>query len=75
MEIVDDCLLYQDRVIITKELQMQVLNILHGIHAGVVKMKRLARQSVYWFGINSQIEEFVKKSDACNSMAPISGTN
>lgn len=72
IEIIDDCLLYQDRVVIPKELQKPVLNLLHGNHSGIVKMKRLARQSVYWFGINSQIEEFVKECEVCNSMAVVS---
>lgn len=34
----------------------------------MVKMKQLARRTVYWFGINSDIEKFVSNCDVCNSM-------
>ncbi|XP_058445439.1 uncharacterized protein K02A2.6-like [Malaya genurostris] len=68
LEIIDDCLLYQDRVVIPQVMQSGILKLLHANHAGVVKMKLLARRSVYWFGINKDIENFAKQCDICSSM-------
>lgn len=47
----------------------QILELLHGNHAGIVKMKQLARLMVYWFGINNDIEKYVDSCLTCNSMA------
>ncbi|XP_062712910.1 uncharacterized protein K02A2.6 [Aedes albopictus] len=69
LEINEDCLIYQDRVIIPQQLQSEMLRLLHASHAGIVKMKQLARRSVYWYGINADIENFVRECDACASMA------
>ena len=68
LELVDDCLLYQNRVVIPVAMKDRILKLLHANHAGIVKMKRLARQSVYWFGINSDIVDYVTACDTCNSM-------
>lgn len=68
LEFVDECLLYQNRVVIPATMKNAILKLLHANHAGIVKMKRLARQCVYWFGINSDIERYVTTCDTCNSM-------
>lgn len=68
LEIIEDCLLYQDRVVIPQIMQNKVLDLLHANHAGIVKMKQLARRYVYWFGINSDIDKFVPSCDICSSM-------
>ncbi|XP_058819450.1 uncharacterized protein K02A2.6-like isoform X1 [Topomyia yanbarensis] len=69
LEIVDECLMYQNRVVIPQLMQNETLKLLHANHAGMVKMKQLARRSVYWYGLNSDIERFVKSCHECNSMA------
>lgn len=69
LESVEECLLYKDRVIVPKMYQKPILKLLHNNHAGIVKMKQLARSMVYWFGINSDIEQFVTSCETCNSMA------
>lgn len=51
LELVDGCLLFMDTVIVPKVFQSQVLKLLHANHSGVIKMKQLARNTVYWFGI------------------------
>lgn len=71
LELVDGCLLYQDRVIIPHQMQKEILKLLHANHSGIVKMKQLARRTVYWYGINKAIECFVTKCDACNGMAVV----
>lgn len=71
LELVDDCLLFMDRIIIPKVYQKKILKLLHANHAGIVKMKQLARNTVYWFGINTDIEKYVTDCECCNSMAII----
>ncbi|XP_055532770.1 uncharacterized protein K02A2.6-like [Wyeomyia smithii] len=69
LEIVDECLLYKTRVVIPQLLQGEILKLLHVNHAGMCKMKQLARGTVFWFGINSDIEKYVSSCDVCSSMA------
>lgn len=51
-----------------KSLQEKILKLLHANHDGFVKIKQLARRTVFWFGINADIEQFVKSCGACNQM-------
>lgn len=71
LEIVDECLMFQDRVVIPQKMQSDILKLLHANHTGMVRMKQLARRTVYWFGINSDIEKYVRFCDACISMGVI----
>ncbi|XP_055620700.1 uncharacterized protein K02A2.6-like isoform X2 [Toxorhynchites rutilus septentrionalis] len=71
LEVVKGCLLYQDRVIIPKILRTDVVKLLHANHIGIVKMKQLARQTVFWSGMNMDIENFVKKCEACIKMGTV----
>ncbi|XP_052563134.1 uncharacterized protein K02A2.6-like isoform X1 [Culex pipiens pallens] len=66
LEVVEGCVLYQDRVVIPRLMQSGILTLLHANHAGIVKMKH-----VYWFGINKDIESFVSTCDVCASMAVV----
>ena len=68
LEIVDGCILFQDRVIIPHTMQNMILKMLHKNHTGITKMKQLARRSVYWFGLNKDIEHFAKSCRVCNEM-------
>lgn len=68
LELVDDCLLFMDRVVVPRIFHAKILRQLHANHSGVIKMKQLARNAVYWFGINTDIEKHVAECDACNSM-------
>lgn len=55
-------------MVIPKSMQKGILKLLHCNHSGVVKMKQLARRSVYWFNINADIESYVRYCDPCNRM-------
>lgn len=71
LEELDGCLIFQDRIAIPTKLQNSVLKLLHRNHSGITKFKQLARRSVYWFGINSDIESFVKHCRVCSQMAVV----
>lgn len=50
------CILYKYRVVIPFKLQNRVLNEVHTGHLGIVKMKSIARNYVYWPSIDKDIE-------------------
>lgn len=54
-----------NRIIVPKEKRRKVLHQLHRAHCGTEKMKRKARNAVYWPQISAQIEEFVASCALC----------
>ncbi|CAI5445708.1 unnamed protein product [Caenorhabditis angaria] len=69
LTMVQNCLLFSDRIIIPKTLQNRVLQNLHKAHPGQTRMKMLARSFVYWPNIDSQIEQLVRNCPRCASAA------
>ncbi|UYV63280.1 K02A2.6-like [Cordylochernes scorpioides] len=63
--IVRNCLFFGNRMIIPDSLREYVLKIIHENHIGVNKMKTLARSSVYWPGMDEQIEKLSKSCSTC----------
>ncbi|GBO02098.1 Uncharacterized protein K02A2.6 [Araneus ventricosus] len=61
----DGCILYGQRVSISKKCQKNVLDELHTGHLGMVKMKALARSFVYWKDIDKDIEDAVRNCVDC----------
>lgn len=54
-----------NRVVIPTSLQSLVLSELHYTHLGITKMKQLARNYVYWYRIDKDIEKLVKGCAEC----------
>jgi transposase InsO family protein len=65
LTIMNDCLLYGNRVVIPQSLKKQVLQILHTGHFGMQRMKQLARTAVYWPGIDADIETMCRQCADC----------
>lgn len=63
----NNCLYYGNRVVIPKKLIQGVLEILHKDHKGIVRMKALARGSVWWVGVDNDVEAYVKSCFVCAS--------
>lgn len=61
----ENCLFFGNRLVIPKSATLGVLELLHKDHRGMVRMKALARGSVWWFGIDADIEAFVRSCDVC----------
>ena len=59
------CLLWGLRVIIPTTLQTRMLKELHAAHAGIVKIKAVARSIMWWPKMDHEIEEVVSKCDSC----------
>ena len=58
------------QVIIPEPLQEDILNQLHESHMGIEKTRRLARQSVYWPGMNDDISQMIKRCGICQELQP-----
>ena len=54
-----------NRIVIPKDLQQEVLSELHSDHLGIHKCKERAHCSLWWPGINVDIEEYIKKCRVC----------
>ncbi|XP_045778211.1 uncharacterized protein K02A2.6-like [Maniola jurtina] len=64
------CLIWGYRMIIPKILRERVLKEIHDGHPGIVKMKQIARNYVYWEGLDADIERVSAQCAACVSQRP-----
>ena len=71
LSLYQDIVLFNDRVVIPKALQTELLQRLHVGHQGQERCKNLARKSVYWKGINSDIDNMVRECEACLLQRPL----
>ena len=58
------------RIVIPTTMRTEALKVLHTAHQGMVKTKQLARDLMYWPGINSQIEDMVGRCSTCQERRP-----
>ena len=65
LSIQNNCLLWGSRVIVPPKLRERVLQELHESHPGSSRMKRLARQYVWWPRMDEDIERMVKNCSNC----------
>ncbi|GFR70641.1 Pol polyprotein [Elysia marginata] len=68
--IVDDLLLHNDRIVIPRDMRLEMLNKLHESQFGIPKCRALAQTSVWWPNVSSQIEDMVKKCSVCTKLKP-----
>lgn len=66
---VEGCLLLGQRVFIPLQLRQRILKSLHTAHPGMVRMKSVARQHVFWPGMDKEIEQFVRHCTECQMTA------
>ena len=57
--------MYLDRIVIPKSLRTDILNRIHEGHQGRERCKILARKSVYWNGMNADIDKIVEGCEPC----------
>ena len=65
LTVIDDLLLFDDRIVIPSALRLGILQLLHEGHQGITKTKALTSTCVWWSYISSQIETMVNKCATC----------
>ncbi|XP_065190896.1 uncharacterized protein K02A2.6-like [Sycon ciliatum] len=58
------------RIVVPASLRASTLIDLHAAHQGLTRTKRRARQTVYWPGMNSELDTLVRSCDACREFQP-----
>ena len=61
----NNLLLYQNRLVIPKQQQQQVLQKLHNSHQGIQCCRLRAKSLVWWLHIHSDIDNFIKQCRVC----------
>lgn len=69
LDVIDGCVFYGERIVIPARYRNIILETLHEGHPGAVRMKLLAREKVFWPGIDADIEKAVRKCESCASNA------
>lgn len=65
LSIQDGLILKSERIVIPATMQKLILERLHLGHSGRERTKEKARNSVYWPGLNSAIDDMVDRCSAC----------
>ena len=65
LSIVGDCLLWGSRVIIPTSCHVKILQDLHREHAGMSRMKAIARSYFWWPSLDKAIESIVSSCGSC----------
>jgi hypothetical protein len=65
LSIDSDCIFMNNRIIIPTSLKLQMLEILHSNHLGILRMKQVAREYCFLFGMNKDIENFDNSCENC----------
>jgi transposase InsO family protein len=65
---IEGCIISGERTVIPEgPLRNKILKALHLAHPGMVRMKALSRQYVYWPGLDTDIEQMVRTCEECRS--------
>ena len=67
LAIYDGIIFKGERVVIPKSMQSDMLHLIHYSHQGLVKSKQLARDVIFWKGMNMQIEDLISKCATCQT--------
>ena len=65
LSVEDGIIFYGNRIVIPRAMMKEVLKRLHSSHQGIERSKQRARQTVFWPGINNDIETTVSACDQC----------
>ena len=65
LSVLDGCVPRGNRVVIPRAGRERVMDLLHDGHPGIVKMKGIARQVVWWPGIDGDLTAKVQQCETC----------
>ena len=75
LSIIDGIVLKGTCIIVPERLRPQILKQLHYAHLGVHKTCSMAKPTVYWPNIHTEIENMVKSCIACSELLQIRPAN
>jgi len=61
----DGLIVKGQRIVVPTVMRKEMINILHIGHPGIQQIKERARESLFWPGINSQLEQAVTSCESC----------
>ncbi|CAH8666328.1 unnamed protein product [Schistosoma bovis] len=67
--VVNECLMFGDRVVVPESLRSKVLKQFHTGHPGIKRMKSIARSYAYWPLMDQHIVDLVSKCTQCQQAA------
>ena len=70
LSVIDDLLLYDDRLVIPRYNRMEMLDKVHTGHLGITKCRMRPSQSVWWPGAHDSIAEMVLRCNTCAKHRP-----
>lgn len=65
LSIFDSIILKGNCIVIPSSMRKDIKNLLHCGHLGIVKTKSLARVSIYWPGMSTDIEDLIQSCSIC----------
>ena len=63
------------KAVIPKSIQQKIFRMLREGHSEILRMKMLAKNTVYWYGLNEDIERMVRNCDACQEATKLPTKN
>jgi hypothetical protein len=70
LSVEDGLVLFGRRIVFPRPARRELIQKLHATHQGIVRMKRRARQTVFWPGISNDITLWVESCQACQERLP-----
>ena len=70
LTVINNIVMYQDRIVVPPSLREKVLSNLHSAHQGVSSMNLRARACIYWPGITADVEKAREICRPCHRNAP-----
>ena len=65
LSICNDLLLFNNRIVVPKDMRKETLNKIHVGHQGIERCHKRAMSSVWWPGISGQISQMVRNCQSC----------
>ena len=66
----DELVVYGCRLLIPRQMRREILNQLHEAHQGMVRTKQRARLTIYWPGLDNDIDNMVSQCKECQAHLP-----
>ena len=70
LTVAERVLMHGNRVVIPITLRQDMLQRIHTGHQGITKCRDLARQSLWWPGLATELETLVKNCEMCSKLQP-----